>query len=367
MALVEFYKPRSLSGQRLDRYLAGGWFRSSNGLFRNRLLCLEGKLCTVVNIRLPLKNHTFSASHKRLLKKTEHFTVEIAPLSICPQMDVLYDLTKKRFKGFVFPELHSFLFDYLDRNVFSSWHVKIYDGKRLIAASVFDFGKTSVMSVLGMYDPEYRRVSPGILTMLHEIKWAKEQNYKLYYPGYVLDEAATFDYKLSLGEYTFMNASKRWTKDYDKVVTESPVHGINQGSNELERALLELKIPHQRLLYKLFSLGYAYPEGTFSRQQIIFVLPELSDNPFKISLAAYDYDNDLFRLSHPLPIQDTYLSENQSSEFLDPHVYYDMILQDSTDDHSFSTSVTSLVAEINRLWMKRSQKNPVGHVFLGKP
>lgn len=367
MPLVEFYKPRSLSKQRLDKYLASGWFRSSNGLFRNRMLCLDGKLCSVVNIRLPLKNHSYSHSHQKLLKKTEHFRVEIAPLLICGQMNILYAFTKSRFKGFVFPELHSFLFDYMDRNVFSSWHVKIYDGKRLIAASVFDFGKTGVMSVLGMYDPEYRSVSPGILTMLHEIRWAKEQGFTRYYPGYVLDEATTFDYKLRLGNYEYMGLSGRWTRDYNKVVNDSPVHKINSGTKELEQALVALKIPHQRLLYKLFSLGYAYPEGTFSRQSIIFVLPELSDNPFKISIAGYDHDRDLFRLSHPLPVQDTYLSENQSSEFQDPAVYYDMILQDSSDDHVFCPSATTLVMEINRLWMKKAQKNPVGYGYLGKP
>ncbi len=367
MPLVEFYKPRSLSKQRLDKYLASGWFRSSNGVFRNRLLCLDGKLCSVVNIRLPLKDHSFSRSHQRLLRKAESFRVEIAPLLICGQMNALYAFTKSRFKGFVFPELHSFLFDYMDRNVFSSWHVKIYDGQRLIAASVFDFGKIGVMSVLGMYDPEYKSFSPGILTMLHEIRWAKEQGFTRYYPGYVLDEAPTFDYKLGLGNYEYMGLSGRWSRDYEKIVADSPVHQINSGAEELERALLAAKIPHQRLLYKLFSLGYAYPEGTFSRQPIIFVLPELSENPFKISIAAYDFDKDMFRLSHPLPVQDTYLSDNQSSEFQDPNIYYDMILQDSSDDHIFCPSATTLVMEINRLWMKKAQKNPVGHVFLGKP
>ncbi|HCS20880.1 MAG TPA: hypothetical protein DIW47_10050, partial [Bacteroidetes bacterium] len=303
MPLVEFYKPRSLSKLRLDKYLASGWFRSSNGLFRNRLLCLDGKLCSVVNIRLPLKHHTFSRSQQRLLKKTEHFRIEIGPLILCAQMNGLYAFTKSRFKGFVFPKLHSFLFDYMDRDVFSSWHVKLYDGQRLVAASVFDFGKTGVMSVLGMYDPEYKSFSPGILTMLHEIRWAKEQGFSRYYPGYVLDEAPTFDYKLSLGKYEYLGSSGRWTGDYEKIVADSPVHPINIGTNELERALIAAKIPHQRLLYKLFSLGYAYPEGTFSRHAIIFVLPELSDNPFKISIAAYDHEKDLYRLSHPLPVQ----------------------------------------------------------------
>lgn len=366
MSLVEFYKPRSLSPARLDRYLAAGWFRSSNGLFRNKILCLEGKLCSVVNLRLPLKKHVFPKAQQRILNKTGHFRIEIAPLHICEEMQELYSHTKGRFKGFVFPDLYSFLYDFLDRKIFSSWHVKVYDENRLVAASIFDFGVRGVMSVLGVYDPEYKKYSPGILTMLHEIDWAKQNGFAFYYPGYVLDEVSTFDYKLGLGDYTYLSKYGGWISDFKAVVAESPVDLIYSGSDELEKALQDLKIPYQRLLYKLFSLGYAYPEGTFLRHQIIFILPELSDNPFKISVASYDYEMDIFRLCHPLPIQDEYLAMNQSGEFNDANIYYDMILQDSIEDDLYAESGRDLATEIQRIWNKKSSKRAMSHAFLGK-
>ena len=367
MPLVEFYKPRKLSAKRLDRYLAGGWFRSSNGLFRNQVLCLDGQLCSVVNIRLPLDGHTFKKSHRRLLNKCSDLRIEIGPVRLCEQMEELYLQTKHRFKGFVFPELRTFLYDSLDRKVFQSYHVKVYDKEVLVAASVFDIGEIGCMSVLGLYDPRYKYLSPGILTMLLELQWAKENGYRFYYPGYVLDESTTFDYKLSLGNYQYLSNTKRWISQYDQVVQQSPVKEIEAASKQLALALHQAKIPHQRMLYKLFSLGYAYDEGTFLRHLILFVLPELSDNPFKVSVVAYDFEHQRYRLSHPWPVHDEFLAENQSEEYQDPNVYYDMILQDSLEDATYYERPEEVCYEIIRLLHRKGQTNPVGHLFLGKP
>lgn len=366
MALVEFYKPRRLSARRLDAYLAKGWFRSSNGLFRNQALCLSGQLCTIVNIRVRLAKHTPSRSHARLLRKTVGFRVEIGALQICAQMEELYQQTSERFKGFVFPDLHSFLYDFHNRQIFQSLHVKVYDGKKLVAASVFDTGEKAMMSVLGVYDRQYKHLSPGILTMLHEMEYGKREGYSFYYPGYVLHESSEFNYKLTLGNYEYLNSKHRWVPDYDEVVKDSPVNGIVTENDQLEEALRQAHIPHQRLMYKLFSLGYAYPKGTFLRNPIIFILPELSDNPFKISLAAYDPEDASFQLSHPLPVHDNYLSENQSLEFQDPSVYYDLVLQDCPEETESFGDAANLAHVIQQRLSQKAIRMPHSHIYLGK-
>lgn len=355
MELVEFYKPRSLSRKRLDRYLAGGWFRSSNGLFRNRILCLDGKLCTVVNIRLHLQEHQWSKSQRRLLNKMDQYRVEIGPLKISRDMEQLYLKTKHRFKGFVFPDLHSFLYDFMDKKIFHSYQVRVYDGQQLIAASIFDCGEKGLMSVLGLYDADYKKISPGMLTMLLEMQWAKAKGFQYYYPGYVLHESESFNYKRQLGDFHFLNENHRWTKNYKSVVKSSPVPQLQAKSEQLAKALKQANIPFNQLYYKLFALGYAYPPGTFVRHPIIFILPELSDNPFKISIAGYDEESDSFRLSHPLPVQDEFLAQHQSKEFLDTNLYYDLVLQDSLEDQYPFFSVSELVEEIQRRLKKSSQ------------
>lgn len=367
MELIEFYKPRSLSSKRLDTHLAAGWFRSSNGLFRNKVLCLGGRLCTVVNIRLRLDAHRWSRSQKKLFRRNKDFRVEVAPLNICFDMERLYLQTRQRFKGFIFPDLRAFLYDFFDRGIFNSLHVKVYDGDRLIAASVFDKGEKAIMSVLGLYDPAYSRYSPGIYTMLQEIEFGKENGFRFYYPGYVLDECSEFNYKLSLGKFEFLNEKHRWVKDYDTVVASSEVPLIETKSEALMHTLLHSGIPFQRLMYKLFSLGYAYPKGTFLRNPIIFILPELTDNPFKISIATYDQESDRFKLCHPLPVQDSYLAENQSKEFQDASVYYDMILQDSLEDTHYFDTTDDLISSLQAMLSKRQTRHAIGHLYVGKP
>ncbi|MBI1221241.1 MAG: GNAT family N-acetyltransferase [Bacteroidetes bacterium] len=366
MELVEFYKPRRLSPARLDRYLAGGWFRSSNGLFRNQLLCLDGKLCTVVNIRLDLRTHQFRASQRKLLNRLSNCRVEIGPLDICDDMEHLYEHTKLRFKGFVFPNLHSFLYDFMDRAIFDSYQVRVYKNENLIAASIFDCGEKGIMSVLGLYHPAYKSWSPGILTMLLEIQWGMEQGFHYYYPGYVLDESDSFDYKQRLGRFQFLNKNHRWTYHYDEVVASSRVPNIVGKSDTLQAELEAKGIPHKRLFYKLFSLGYAYPEGTFLRHPLIFILPELSENPFKVSIASFNPESGLFQLSHPLPVQDEFLSQHQSKEFQDTETYYDLVLQENQEDTQSFTSARALANEVTKKLQRMHEQHGYRHISLIK-
>ncbi len=363
--LIEYYKPRSLSAKRLDKFLAGGWFRSSNGLFRNKILCLSGQLCTVLNVRIPLEDYSLSKSMRKLRNKNRDFRVDIGPLQICHQMEDLYDLTRFRFKGFIFPDIYSFLFDLFDREIFNSYHVKVYDGDKLIGASIFDLGQNSVMSVLGLHDPDYKKYSMGKYTMLQEVLYAQSSGFKYYYPGYVLKEKDDFDYKLSLGKFQGLSPNGRWV-DLSKVHgSSSPADKIRKASEILSDALNRAGIPNKKLLYKLFSLGYAYPSGTFLKQPVIFIVPELRSNPFKITVAAYDHESGDYKLTYPIPIQDKYLAENQSDEFKDGDVYYDMILQDNEEEEFHFSQPAALIKFIEK-GLEEQARHPNRQLFTPK-
>lgn len=320
------------------------------------MLILEGELCTVLNIRLDLRKHQWSQSLKKILRKNKGFRVETGPLKLCSQMERLYHLTSHRFKGFVFPDLHSFLYDYQNKGIFHSWHVKVWDGDRLVAASIFDMGEKSLMSVLGLYDPDYMKYSPGMFTMTQEIELAKQRGLTWYYPGYVLAESRLFDYKLSLGNYTHYRYDGKWITDPAELIHSSPVHEIQGASADLESALKKSGIPHQRLLYKLYSLGYAYASGTFVKHPLIFMLPELTNNPFKLSIAAYNYELKCFELCHPMMIQDSFLQDNQRADYENIDVYYDHILQDSPEDIEYFKNATDLIKRIREMLIQKEGK-----------
>ena len=76
--MIQHYNPRSLSPARLDKYLASGWFRSTNILYRSEILCLDGGIFAPVNIRLKLSEYTFSKSLRKIYSKnSKRFSYQI--------------------------------------------------------------------------------------------------------------------------------------------------------------------------------------------------------------------------------------------------------------------------------------------------
>jgi arginine-tRNA-protein transferase len=255
--LVEYYFPQSLSPARLDRYLAGGWFRSGPSLFRAKLLCLGGSLYSVVNIRVSLDEYHFSRSLRRVLNRSEgRFQVVVGPATVDAAREGLYRQHKRRFKGFIFDTLEEFLFAGMSRFLFDTHEVAIYDGDELIAISYFDQGHGSMASLLGLYAAGYQRYSLGLLTMLHEVQHARSQGFRYFYPGYILHGYHGFDYKLRLGHIQYYNWQGRW-RPLDRLEQETfVVQLLQQKVAQMAFALRQAGISYRQVLYPFFSVGY---------------------------------------------------------------------------------------------------------------
>lgn len=255
--LVEYYFPQSLSPARLDRYLAGGWFRSGPSLFRAKLLCLGGALHSVVNVRVALEDYHFSRSLRRVLNRSEgRFRVEVGPATVDEQREGMYRQHKRRFKGFIFDTLDEFLFGGMSRFLFDTQEMAIYDGDDLVAVSYFDRGHGSVASLLGLYVSGYQRYSLGLLTMLHEVQYARDAGYRYFYPGYVLQGYYGFDYKLRLGHIQYYNWQGRW-RPLDRLHEETFVVSVLQKRiAQAAHTLRQGGIAYQQRLYPFFSVGY---------------------------------------------------------------------------------------------------------------
>jgi arginyl-tRNA--protein-N-Asp/Glu arginylyltransferase len=162
-AYIIYRWPKTLTSKELDNLLASGWFRSSSAMFKAKGLLLDDELCTVLNIRFETINFQKSKRLRRIEKANKAFRIEIGKLALCDAMEELYESGKSRFKGYVYPNISSFLHDRNASSPFKSQHIKVYDGDRLIAASIFDLAVNSLMSVMGLYDESYKKFSPGIL------------------------------------------------------------------------------------------------------------------------------------------------------------------------------------------------------------
>ncbi len=322
--LVEYYFPQSLSAARLDRYLAGGWFRSGPSLFRARLLCLEGSLYSVINIRVGLDGLKLSRSLRKISNRGKRaFRIEIGRAKIDPARERLYSQHKNRFKGFIFQSLEEFLFDGVSRYLFDTQEIAIYQEDDLVAVSYFDTGEMGVASLIGLYEEHLDRYSLGLFTMLQEMEYAQSIGARYYYPGYVLKGYEGFDYKLRLGNIQYYNWRGRW-RPLDRVGEEEFVaERIKHAISRADYLLRVDQIQARKVIYPFFSVGYlGMVEEDFVRSAT-FLEIDAQREDVEVYLLEYIIEDEVYQLSSANTNQQYYV------DFLDAEFSENFFSQDN--------------------------------------
>lgn len=249
----------------LDAYLAQGWFRTGSVMAYSPLIAIQGDVFATVPIRILLTNYKQSKSLRRIARRNGGtFRVEVATARSDAARETLYQATAERFAGYRYETLAEMLEAEPFGSLFETREVSVWDGDRLIASSYFDVGNESVASLLGLYDPAYRRYGLGIYTMLVEIADAIENGRKFYYPGYIVIGNPWLDYKLRLGNVQYRSKSGRWATREEPPTRDRVCDMLQQRATDMSRALTDAKIPHRRRVYPLFwieDLGLAHAFG----------------------------------------------------------------------------------------------------------
>ncbi|NBB22484.1 hypothetical protein GVN20_24230 [Runella sp. CRIBMP] len=253
--ILQYYLPHQLSPKRLDRYLASGWFRTVNMLFRAKVTCFDNDICAPINIRIKLSEHEHSKRLRKLLSRNgKLFRHEIRKATITREKEELFHQHQRRFRSFLSNSLEEFL---VLTPRFETYEVAVYDDDRLIAISYFDQGENSLMSLLGLFDPGYSSYSLGIYTMLLEIEYSKATDRQWYYPGYVHERPSIYDYKLRLGKAEIYDwNTKRWLRHVDPHKQPNWADHIKNRTFALEQALERVGIGFQRKVYLFFGWHY---------------------------------------------------------------------------------------------------------------
>lgn len=318
--LIQFYAPEKLSPSDLDYYLETGWFRNSVLLHNSRVICLDGDVHSILNIRLPLKRHTLSKSLRKIKKlNDQQFTFKIQKVQLNEAKEKLYQKHMERFKGFLFESLDQFLFAYGKSSVFNTYEVCVYSNSQLVAYSLFDLGEESMASLLGIYDFNYSKNSLGIYTMLLEIQFAKIKGVDYYYPGYVLDNSSEFDYKLRVGTMQYLNQSGFWVDRDELTETDFPGELIKDKLSSVIELLHDAQIKHTVLLNPFYTIGYVQPfQDQFSRStQVILIVNERGN----VGMIDYVFEENRYQLAEVME---------------DPRHYkmVDMVVTDDLKDHT---------------------------------
>lgn len=237
--------PEYLSPEELDEYLNQGWYRQGQSIFTTHFLFFHGGLYSAIWIRQDLEGFKFRKSNRRVLRNCHHnFQVSYGPLKMTEEKEALYQVYRNSFPGILTPSLKESLFEEYNTNVYNSWEVCLRDGQKLIAYSIFDLGKSSLASIVGVYDPAYQKFSPGYSTMLLEVQYGLENGLKWFYPGYIVPGNTRFDYKIRIGATeSYDLGTKTWIPTADFLSRELPVDLIHRKLAELADFLSQKGIP----------------------------------------------------------------------------------------------------------------------------
>ncbi len=302
-----------MTGGQYDRLLAGGWFRSKSIVYKSDLVCVEDRISSVRHIRYCLEKFSFKKAHRKLLRRNdERFTVHFGPVNVSRRAEELYKMQKARFKGFIHSKLSDIVFPDTPDIGFKIFTVYVYDNGELVAASYFDVGAKSAASLICVYNSNYSCYSLGIYTMLKEIEYLRQNGYKYYYPGYVLDRPSCFDYKLSLGECQWRGNDGRWLKKLRSVDTTLAMK-LDEKMAELRLRLAMDGYAGKLVHYPYFTTSYLMGRGTDLAKYSCYFLIEDQNVSFA---AAYDLESDEFVVFTLSPSEIYFVQLDYSSDYL---------------------------------------------------
>ncbi|MGB0524481.1 MAG: GNAT family N-acetyltransferase [Flammeovirgaceae bacterium] len=344
-----------MSPSRLDKFLAGGWFRNCHLLFRSQLICLEGDVFSVVNIRLNLEKYNFSKSLRKIYRRNlKRFTFEIRHMQLDREKEQLFQKHRSRFKGFLFESLqHFFSEDLMGQQVFDTKEICVYDKEQLIAYSFFDEGQNSMASLLGVFDERYSKYSLGLFTMLLEIIYASTTNKQYYYPGYVLDQPSVFDYKLRLGEMEYYNWKGEWLPKEKITFSANIASRLRSKIAEMQLTLSIWNVANKRILYPVFSLGYLGGFEGFVKSPI-YLACYGHKNKGRFLIVEYLLEEKTYALSlvEKLGDFDDMINMNATDDFLNEDKYcirplcYEKTLAKETDPNKMAAIVSKYVGVV---------------------
>lgn len=206
----------SVPAEFMDRLWAAGWRHFGRYFFRysaqpDRL----GGTQTITPLRIDLASCTFTKSQRRVLRKNADLRHDIVPTRLDDDIRTMFQRHKERFTHNVPDALESFLGPDPENGPCECRMLRVFSGERPVAVSFFDVGQQAASSVYGVFEPEFAKRSPGILTMLLEIEHCRANGLRWLYPGYATHESSAYDYKKQFRGLEKLDwASGEWQKHH---------------------------------------------------------------------------------------------------------------------------------------------------------
>ena len=304
---IEMVHPSSLTPSSLDDYLARGWYRMGQSVFTCRFVSFNGVLYPAIWVRLPLAGYTFRKGlRRRMSRNGRRFTVSVGSRAeMNAEKEALYQRYRVNFAGDLAPSLKEALFDGDGRDIFDTRQVEIRDGSQLVGFSFFDLGQSSIESIIGVYDPDYKSHSLGIYSMLLEVGFAQSMGIQYFYPGYVVPGYSAFDYKLRLGEPMleyYDTASARWHPYESLPLDDLATHRLRRGLEAARESLLARGVTAELRIYPLYRSASLDSRLALCLKQPLFLECHPGRPGMSRLLVTYDYEAGQYTLEFCLRV-----------------------------------------------------------------
>ena len=233
IAYHQVVTPETLPGSELDRLLAGGWYRMHQTIFSTTHLIGE-EIYRVHWLRYLLGEIRSHASHRRIRNRNRDFRYTIEKFNAIRQdHEELYVRYRESidFNG-AFNIQHCLYGDEgLDKGIYTTYCISVFDQDQLIAGGYFDVGSMAGTSILHFYDPRYKDYSLGKYLMLLTADFLYAGGYVFYYPGYVVAGLPKMDYKLFMGKEAtqyFDAGTATWKNFEEGILTREKLTAMEQ-------------------------------------------------------------------------------------------------------------------------------------------
>jgi arginine-tRNA-protein transferase len=196
--LFQYFQQQQVRPGQMDVLWADGWRHFGQYFFRDVFnYKADGGWLQVTPLRINLQKFQFSKHHKKLLKKTQETKVIFRPALIGEQKETMFYKHIQRFKSNLPESIYTFLDPTNPAEIpCPLMECCLYDECGVLyAVSFLDVGEQATSSVYAMFDPAYSDRSPGLHTLLEEIKFSQMHEKSYLYTGYAYQEPSHYDYK----------------------------------------------------------------------------------------------------------------------------------------------------------------------------
>jgi len=209
--LNEAFYADQVSPTQLDRLLEKGWRHFGTYFFRYNFGLYETDVRRVIPLRIRLSDFSLSKSQRRNLRKNSALRVQIGPIQITAEAELLFHRHKLRFTYGIPSTIYDFLSAEPSNIPCRAMQVSVFRGHELVAASYFDVGEISCSGIYGMFEPKLHKSGLGIFTMLEEIEFAGQIGKSFYYQGYSYSGSSFYDYKRRFAGTEQYDWNGKWT------------------------------------------------------------------------------------------------------------------------------------------------------------